>query len=463
MYRNLTSYTKRDKVTGKRQTYVWEATWDEHGNRIEKETPVNPYFYVEDLSKPNETNIDDTIKSKPKGQENAPDLEYEVDQYCARSMFRTPLTKFTFKTSSERAAALAKIYEIPVYEMLSPSRQYLLDKYSGQEFTPEFSKYPLRIFYIDLEVKIENEFPNPDQAKYPINVISLYDSMTNIMHVWTCHNNAFTLITDEAKEKIRKDVLEYNKDSAELKIYTFAKEKQMLEDFMYFWTNNYPDVITGWNIDGFDIPYLIGRLNRIDSKGNTYANFLSPVNGYVFNPISKASNSKDEVTSYFIAGITILDYIRIYKKFAGSSKQSFKLDYIGKIELGVGKLDYDDMGYDNIKDFMTRDFVTFISYNVIDVFVVRLLDIKLRYITLARIICNIGLCEYENILKSIPYITGALTLEARYKGLKFITSANHKPEPNEREKLDKMTLIERMEYERKKKQEMKKAKESSRI
>ena len=107
------------------------------------------------------------------------------------------------------------------------------------------------------------------------------------------------------------------------------------------------------------------------------------------------------------------------------------------------------------------NFITFTSYNVIDVFLVRLLDKKLRYITLARIICNIGLCEYENILKSIPYITGALTLQSRYKGVKFITDANHKPESSEKEKLDKMTIMERMEYEREKKKQMKKAKEES--
>ena len=455
MYRNLASYTKRDRNTGKRQTYVWEATWDENGNRIEIETPVNPYFYVEDLSKPNESSIFDKIKNSSNDQ----DLSIEaVEPFCAKSMYRTPLTKFTFNTSSERAAVLAKLYETPVYEKLSPTRQYLLDKYIGQEFSHEFSRYPLRIFYIDLEVKIENEFPNADQAKYPINVISLFDSMTNTMHVWTCHTDAFTLINKEAIEKIKNDVNSYNKESSDIKIYTFAKEKQMLEDFMYFWTNNYPDIITGWNIDGFDIPYLIGRLNRIDSKGNQYANFLSPVNGYVYNPISRGSNSKDEVTSYFIAGITILDYIRIYKKFDPTSRQSFKLDYIANLELGVGKMDYDEMGYDSIKEFMTKDFKTFISYNVIDVFLVRLLDVKLHYISLARIICNIGLCEYENILKSIPYILGALTIQARYKGVKFLTDANHKPKEDEKEKTKNMTLLEQMEYERAKKKEMKKAK-----
>ena len=200
MYRNLASYTKRDPATGKRQTYVWEATWDENGNRVEIETPVNPYFYIEDISTGKDS-ITNTISVSKENDENTNSCV--VDQYCAKSMFRTPLTKFTFNTTAERSAALAKIYEIPVYEKLAPTKQYLLDKYCGQEFSHEFAKNPLRIFYIDLEVKIENEFPNPDQAKYPINVISLYDSLTNIMHVWTCHQDDYTLINKEAIEKIK--------------------------------------------------------------------------------------------------------------------------------------------------------------------------------------------------------------------------------------------------------------------
>ena len=174
MYRNLASYTKRDS-SGKRQTYVWEATWDENGNRIEIETPVDPYFYVEDIS----GKTDNTINTLAVAGNDENVNSCRIDQYCAKSMFRTPLTKFTFSTVAERSAALAKIYEIPVYEKLSPSKQYLLDKYYGQESSPEFSKFPLRIFYLDLEVKIENEFPNPEQAKYPINVISIYKYTKN--------------------------------------------------------------------------------------------------------------------------------------------------------------------------------------------------------------------------------------------------------------------------------------------
>ena len=125
MYRNLASYTKRDPASGKRQTYVWEATWDEDGNRIEIETPVDPYFYVEDIG-----NEADAVVSRlaiVDSDENTDSCK--IDQYCAKSMFRTPLTKFTFSTTAERSIALSKIYEIPVYEKLSPTKQYLLDKY----------------------------------------------------------------------------------------------------------------------------------------------------------------------------------------------------------------------------------------------------------------------------------------------------------------------------------------------
>ncbi len=457
MYRNLATYVKRNQLTGERQTYVWESTWDKDGNRIELETAVDPYFYVEDLCKGDKISIEDKINK----EESSSDIKINnvMEPLCAKSMYKTPLTKFTFKTDYERRIATSRIYETPLYESLTPTRQYLLDKYVGQETSTEFSKNKFRIFFIDLEVKIENEFPRADQAKYPINVISLFDSLTSKMHIWTCHTNVYDLLNDKNIEKIKNDVKEYA-SNIEICIYKFAKEKHMLEDFMDFWTNNYPDIVTGWNIDGFDMPYLIGRLNNIDSKGKELSIYLSPLNGYIKNPIKSSKNAKDGIISYTIAGITILDYMRIYKKFDPSSKQSFKLDFIGKLELGIGKLDYNELGFDTIKDFMTKDFVTFVLYNIIDVIIVKLLDDTLHYITLARLICNVGLCEYDNILKSIPYILGAITIQARENNVKFLTDANHKPKPID-PAIKNMTLGELRTYEAKRKRELKKAKKEN--
>ena len=116
---------------------------------------------------------------------------------------------------------------------------------------------------------------------------------------------------------------------------------------------------------------------------------------------------------YKIQGISICDYLDLYKKFAGTSRQSFKLDYIANLELGFGKLDYYEMGYESMQEFMTQNFNTFVKYNIIDTVLIKLMDDKLKFIGLMRNICNYGLVEYESIFRSIPYILGALVIQAR--------------------------------------------------
>lgn len=91
---------------------------------------------------------------------------------------------------------------------------------------------------------------------------------------------------------------------------------------------------------------------------------------------------------------------------------------------GKGKLDYYDLGYDSIQDFMRKDFVTFVKYNIIDTVLVKQIDDHRHFIELMRRICNMGLCEYECIFKSVPYIVGGLCIEARHQGVKFLTDAN---------------------------------------
>lgn len=123
-------------------------------------------------------------------------------------------------------------------------------------------------------------------------------------------------------------------------------------------------------------------------------------------------------------GVSICDYMNLYKKFIPKSQQSWKLDYIAKKDTGFGKLDYYDLGYDSLKDFMRKDFPTFVKYNIIDTICVKKIDDVRQFIKLMRRVCNMGLCEYENIFKSIPYIVGALSIVARQQGVKFLTDSN---------------------------------------
>ena len=217
-------------------------------------------------------------------------------------------------------------------------------------------------------------------------------------------------------------------------IHVYDEETPLLEDFLDYWIKYYPDVVTGWNTKGFDIPYIVNRLRVV--LGETNMKKLSPVWDRIKNPIYEKFDKKNNMTTYMIQGVSLIDYLPLYKKFAGSSKQSFKLDAIAKEELDLGKFDYYDIGYESMEEFQKKDFTTFVQYNMIDTILVRLIDKKLGFISLMRSICNISLCEYEAIYQSLPHILGALTIQSRNNGVKFLTDANKDKDRQHQEEED---------------------------
>lgn len=390
MYRNVCTYTKGGKQV------IWECTFDKHGNRIELESEIKPYLYYEDV------NFKDATQ---------------------KSMNNKPLRYIEFANNFERSEWIKTSQNTPLFEKLSPIKQYLLNKYYGMERSEEFIKDKLRTFFLDIEVEIDGKFPEPELAEYPMNVISIYDTQTHTIYAWTYKSDVYTQLTDERIDEIQKEVNdEYEKD-VKVEIYRFDREYDLILDFLKFWEANFPDIVTGWNIDNFDIKYIINRIMRIMPEGTERR--LSPISWHK-NAISikKGQVNKQITVSYHIMGVSICDYINLYKKFIPKSQQSFKLDYIAKMETGKGKLDYYDLGYDNMEDFMRKDFATFVKYNIIDSDLVKLIDDERHFIELMRRICNMGLCEYEEIFKSIPYVLGSLVIEARNQGVLFLTDAN---------------------------------------
>lgn len=408
MYRAVVATNQKNYLTNKYESCIIEFTWDKDGNRIEQTTFVKPYLFFEDVKNGNPND---------------------------KSMFGKPLTKIEFDNEYDKRKWIDEHKNVPLYDSLNLQRQYLLDKYCGIEKDDEFAKFPLRIFYIDIEIEIKDVFPDPKTADYPINVISLFDSLTDTMHVWIYKGlekdqttSVFDLLSKQRQDEISKDILTY-KSNINIEYHIYDSEIKMLDNFMNFWKHNYPDVITGWNIDRFDTKYIMQRIIKL--YGNDTINIFSPVNGRIKLPIytitekpQKGVSNAEPTNIFRIQGISCCDYLNLYKKFQGSSRQSFKLDYIANFELGVGKLDYYEMGYESMREFMENDFSTFVKYNIIDTMLIRLLDEKLKLINLMRRLSNISLCEFENIYQSIPNILGSLTVQARKLGTRYMTNSN---------------------------------------
>ena len=214
-----------------------------------------------------------------------------------------------------------------------------------------------------------NEFPFPDLAKYPINLITLYFSKTG--HQYTLGNQ------------------DYTGDNPAVKNYMFIPdEKRMMERFVDIFRKEKPDFHTGWNTHTFDVPYIVNRCKKL---GVDYTR-MSPLNHVEANKHGE----------YVIAGVADLDYILLYKKFTFDKKDSYTLQAIGELEVGEGKLDYEGTLYDAYK----TDWNNFVEYNVQDVLLVVKIEAEKKFIELVVDICYQSLIPFDRILSTIAMHTG---------------------------------------------------------
>ena len=232
--------------------------------------------------------------------------------------------------------------------------QYISEKYPQDHIQFDIKK--IRLVTIDIEVAAESGFPDVENVAEELLLISLQDYATK--KVTTFGSRPFD-----------------NKDPNVNYIYC-QNETILLTSFLAYWRKNLPEVITGWNSQMYDIPYLAGRINRI--LGEKSMKDLSPW-GLVSQDEVYISGRKN--ITYDIGGVTQLDYLDLYKRFTYTNQESYRLDYIANYELGEKKLDHNE--YDTFREFYTKDWDKFVRYNIIDVQLVDKLEDKLKLIELA--------------------------------------------------------------------------------
>jgi DNA polymerase elongation subunit (family B) len=185
-------------------------------------------------------------------------------------------------------------------------------------------------------------------------------------------------------------------------VETFDKEYGLLQRFYAKYLEMRPTIITGWNVDGFDIPYLYNRAQQI--VGKNIADCLSPVSKVYWNKYRE---------KYMIAGVSCLDYLMLYKNFTFSSKPSYRLDDIGQSEVGTSKISYDG----TLNDLYENHLEDFVKYNIHDVRIVKKLDDKLDFIDVARGICHVGHVPYEDIVYDSRFLEGAILVYLKKLGV----------------------------------------------
>ena len=236
------------------------------------------------------------------------------------------------------------------------------DRYLYQYISSEFSNEvdydikTLKITSLDIEVACENGFPNVRECAESLLAITVQDFQTRKLKVFATrdyHNS-------------RKDVDFIYCDS----------EEHLLRSFLAYWQTDFPDVLTGWNCELYDVPYICGRLERL--FGEKEMRQMSPW-GMVKREEMEIKGRTQILYNMF--GINVLDYMDLYKKFTYTNQESYRLDHIANVELGQKKLDHSE--YENFKDFYTKDWQKFIDYNIKDVELVTRLEDKMKLIELA--------------------------------------------------------------------------------
>lgn len=227
---------------------------------------------------------------------------------------------------------------------------------------------------IDIETEVKGGFPD----------IGLAD-------------NAVTAITLGRKgKKVCFGYKDYTPHKPGIKYYKFVDEAAMLDGFLEIWQSSEfdPDVITGWNIEFFDIPYLINRIRRV--LGEKAANKLSPW-GVLREYEVETRGRKNQ--AFRPLGVNVLDYMALYKKFTYNQQESYKLDHIAFTELGERKLDYSE--YTGLQDLYERNFQLYMEYNIHDVDLVERLEDKMKLIELVFAMAYDAKVNYEDTLTSV--------------------------------------------------------------
>ena len=238
-----------------------------------------------------------------------------------------------------------------------------------------WDKDKICIVTIDIEVECENGFPDPKEANEPLLSITLKNHQNKKIMVWGLHEF----------QNYRDDVT-----------YVLCRnEADLLRKFVHQWSIIEPDVITGWNTEFFDIPYLCNRLAKVFDEESVKA--LSPW-GRVHDREVYQMGRRHQI--YTIYGIAALDYFDLYRKFTYTNQERYTLDHIAFVELGERK---DGNPFETFKEWYQKDYQSFIEYNITDVELVDKLEDKMRLIELCLTMAYDAKVNLTDVLGSVRY------------------------------------------------------------
>ena len=249
---------------------------------------------------------------------------------------------------------------------------YLSDTYPNNV---EWDSDKILVVTIDIETQCENGFPDPEKAEEEMLSITIKNQSTKKIVVW--------------------GIGDYHTDREDVTYINCSNENELLASFMNFWVKHYPDAITGWNTEFFDIPFLVNRVTKV--LGEERAKEFSPWGN--ISSRSVYSHGRPQQV-YDIQGVANLDYLQLYQKFTYTRQESYRLDHIASVELGAKK---NENPYDTFRDWYTKDYQSFIDYNIVDVELVDQLEDKMKLLELLFTMAYEAKVNYEDVFGQVKY------------------------------------------------------------
>ena len=287
-----------------------------------------------------------------------------------KTLFNEPLEAMKFETIRETRNFVKRYEDVANFKIYGNTRYeyaFIADTFRG---VVDWDINDLSILIIDIEVGSENGFPDPTKATEPITAIGV-QQLNGGVTVYGC-----------GEYKVKGD-----------ETYVLCEnEVDLCKRFLADWSNSYPDIVTGWNVKLFDIPYIINRFTRILGEDN-----LKKLSPWGFLSQRETTFKGKTQVIHEIIGVPVLDYYELYQWYApnGKSQESYKLDNIASVELGENKLSYDE--YDNLNQLYRLNHQKFIEYNIKDVELILKLEDKLKLIELALTLAYDTKTNYEDV------------------------------------------------------------------
>jgi DNA polymerase elongation subunit (family B) len=323
---------------------------DENGHRFSRKVKYKPYLFTP--------------------QQGPVEGEY-------RTIEGKPVGKMEFNSMSEAREFLKQYDDVSgmdIYGLTDFTYLYINDHYRKQ-----ISYDPALIISvgIDIEVSSEGGFPDIASADKEVTAITLSHKG---------HKYVYGLPPSSCAD--------YTPHGPNITYHSCKTEQELLFKFIQKWEQLNPDCVTGWNIEFFDIPYLVNRITKVCTPED--AKRLSPWKTLREYEVEVRGRKNQAFTP---VGVNVLDYINLYKKFTYTQQESYRLDHIAYVELGERKLDFSE--YSNLEQLYKENYQKFIEYNIKDVELIDRLEDKMKLIELVYAMAFDAKINFEDTLGSV--------------------------------------------------------------